>query len=38
MTQAEGMEPISIEADAGVPLPVGDGAFTLALPVFEGPL
>jgi segregation and condensation protein A len=38
MTQAEGMEPISIEADAGVALPVGDGAFTLALPVFEGPL
>ena len=38
MTQADGMEPISIEADAAVALPVGDGAFTLALPVFEGPL
>ena len=38
MTQAEGMEPIAIETDAGVALPVGDGAFTLALPVFEGPL
>ena len=38
MTQADGMEPISIEADADVALPVGDGAFTLALPVFEGPL
>lgn len=38
MTQADGLEPISIETDAGVALPVGDGAFTLALPVFEGPL
>ena len=38
MTQAEGMQPISIEADAGVALPVGDAAFTLALLVFEGPL
>ena len=38
MTQAEGMQPIAIESDSNVALPVGDGAFTLALPVFEGPL
>jgi len=38
MTQADGMEPIPVVADAGVALPVGDGEFTLALPVFEGPL
>src|SRR5918995_2060982 len=39
MTQAERMQPIPVEADAGVPLAVGDGdAFTVALPVFEGPL
>lgn len=32
------MQPIPIVADAPVSLPVGDGQFTLALPVFEGPL
>ncbi len=32
------MEPIAVEADAGVAVPVGDAEFTLALPVFEGPL
>jgi segregation and condensation protein A len=37
MTQAEPMEPIEIGADA-VALPVGSAEFTLALPVFEGPL
>jgi segregation and condensation protein A len=38
MTQADGMEPITIESDATIAVPVGDGGFTLALPVFEGPL
>jgi len=37
MTQAEPMEPIQVGADA-VALPVGEAEFTLALPVFEGPL
>ncbi|MGH2445626.1 MAG: hypothetical protein ACRDGD_06250, partial [Candidatus Limnocylindria bacterium] len=38
MTQDEGMEPIAVESDAAVAVPVGDGSFTVALPVFEGPL
>jgi len=38
MTQAELMEPIAVEADARLALPVGNAEFTLALPVFEGPL
>jgi segregation and condensation protein A len=38
MTQADGMEPITIESDATIAVPVGDAQFTLALPVFEGPL
>jgi segregation and condensation protein A len=38
MTQAEGMEPIAIEHDAAVAVPVGDAEFRLELPVFEGPL
>ncbi|HJP72371.1 MAG TPA: segregation/condensation protein A [Candidatus Limnocylindria bacterium] len=38
MTQADGMEPIPIEGAAAVAVPVGDGEFTVALPVFEGPL
>ncbi|HVM25807.1 MAG TPA: segregation/condensation protein A [Candidatus Limnocylindrales bacterium] len=38
MTQAEGMEPIAVETDAAVAVPVGDGEFRLELPVFEGPL
>jgi segregation and condensation protein A len=38
MTQAEGMQPIAVEPDAGIPVPVGDAGFTVALPVFEGPL
>ena len=38
MTQADRMEPIPIEGTAPMALPVGDGAFTVALPVFEGPL
>ena len=32
------MQPIPVEPEGTVPVPVGDGAFTLALPVFEGPL
>jgi segregation and condensation protein A len=38
MTHPEPMQPIAIDADAAVAVPVGDGQFTLALPVFEGPL
>jgi segregation and condensation protein A len=38
MTHPDPMEPIAIEADAGVAVPIGDGQFTVALPVFEGPL
>ena len=38
MTQADGMQPIAVKTDAAVALPVGAPAFTLALPVFEGPL
>jgi segregation and condensation protein A len=32
------MQPITIEADPSVALPVGEPEFTLALPEFEGPL
>jgi segregation and condensation protein A len=32
------MQPIAIEPEARLAVPVGDGAFTVALPVFEGPL
>jgi segregation and condensation protein A len=38
MTQADAMEPIAVAPEAAVAVPVGDGAFTVALPVFEGPL
>lgn len=38
MTQAERMEPIPIEAAATQPMSVGAPEFTVALPVFEGPL
>lgn len=38
MTQADGMQPISIEGKPALAVPVGDPDFTLALPVFEGPL
>jgi segregation and condensation protein A len=38
MTQADPMQPITIEADPSVALPVGQPEFTLALPEFEGPL
>ncbi len=38
MTHPDPMHPIEIEVSSGVALPVGDGSFTLALPVFEGPL
>jgi len=39
MTEPDGMQPIAVEPDATVPVPVGDeAAFTLALPIFEGPL
>ena len=32
------MRPIAVVADEAVAVPVGDAAFTVALPVFEGPL
>src|ERR687897_3634987 len=38
MTHPERMQPIPVEPESAVPVPVGDGGFTLALPVFEGPL
>jgi segregation and condensation protein A len=38
MTHPEGMQPIPVESEHPVALPVGAGEFTLALPVFEGPL
>ena len=38
MTHPEAMQPIPVEADAAVAVPVGGDEFTLALPVFEGPL
>lgn len=38
MTHPEDMQPIPVESERPVPLPVGEGEFTLALPVFEGPL
>ena len=39
MTQAERMQPIAVEPDAGVTVAIGgEDGFTLALPVFEGPL
>src|SRR5918998_2927254 len=38
MTQAERMQPIPVETDAGVALPIGEGSFSVALPVFAGPL
>ena len=38
MTQADAMQPIPVESGAAVALPVGEAEFTLALPVFEGPL
>ena len=34
----EQMEPISVTPETPVAVPVGDGEFTVALPVFEGPL
>jgi segregation and condensation protein A len=38
MTHPERMQPIPVETDAGVPLAIGPDDFTVALPVFEGPL
>jgi segregation and condensation protein A len=38
MTQADGMQPIAVEAGSSVALPVAADEFRLALPVFEGPL
>jgi segregation and condensation protein A len=38
MTQADRMQPIPVETDASVAVPVGPDEFTVALPVFEGPL
>jgi segregation and condensation protein A len=38
MTQADRMQPIPVETDAGVALPIADDSFAVALPVFTGPL
>jgi segregation and condensation protein A len=38
MTQADGMQPIAVETDASVAVRIGDTSFSVALPVFEGPL
>lgn len=38
MTQADGMEPIPVEPEAAVAVPVGEPEFRIELPVFEGPL
>lgn len=38
MTQADGMHPIAIEGGQALAVPVGEPDFTVALPVFEGPL
>jgi segregation and condensation protein A len=38
MTQADRMEPIPVEAEAAVAVPVGEAEFRVELPVFEGPL
>jgi segregation and condensation protein A len=38
MTRADGMEPIAVEPGVAVAVPVGENEFTVALPVFEGPL
>jgi segregation and condensation protein A len=38
MTQADGMEPIRIQSEPAVAVPVGDPEFRVELPVFEGPL
>ena len=38
MTQAEGMQPIAVETDAGVAVPIGDDSFSVSLPEFSGPL
>ena len=38
MTQADGMEPIPVEAQAAVAVPVGEPEFRIELSVFEGPL
>lgn len=35
---ADGLEPIAVEAAAAVAVPVGEREFTVATPVFEGPL
>ena len=38
MTHPERMQPIPVETPSAVAVPVGSDAFTVALPVFEGPL
>jgi segregation and condensation protein A len=38
MTHPDGMQPIPVETDAGVAVPIGDDSFAVALPVFTGPL
>ncbi len=38
MTHPDRMQPIPVETDAGVAVPIGDASFSVALPVFSGPL
>ncbi len=38
MTHPDRMQPIPVETDAGVAVPIGDDSFSVALPVFSGPL
>ncbi len=38
MTHPDRMQPIPVQTDAGVALPIGDASFSVALPVFSGPL
>jgi segregation and condensation protein A len=38
MTHPDRMQPIPVETDTAVAVSIGDGSFSVALPVFEGPL
>jgi segregation and condensation protein A len=38
MTHPERMQPIPVQTDASVAVAIGDASFSVALPVFEGPL
>ena len=38
MTHPDRMQPIPVQTDASVAVPIGDASFAVALPVFSGPL